>query len=84
MDEAKDGFVLDLLGVTMAWCFADEVTPYTEGVRDGLASIAGDRAHVVVAGGGEHACIVGERRQRLDEHASLSHPSQRSAHHDRR
>lgn len=69
MDEAKDGFVLDC-SVTMAWCFADEVTPYTEGVRDQLANV---RAIVPMLWSLEvaNACIVGERRQRLDEARTL-------------
>ena len=37
--ETKDGFVLDR-SVTMAWCFDDEATPYTDGVRDSLADFA--------------------------------------------
>ena len=32
----QDGFVLDC-SVAMAWCFDDEATPYTDGVRDSLA-----------------------------------------------
>jgi hypothetical protein len=36
--ENKDGFVLDC-SVTMAWCFDDEATSYTDGVRDSLADI---------------------------------------------
>ena len=36
--ETKDGFVLDC-SVTMAWCFDDEATPYTDGVRDSLADM---------------------------------------------
>lgn len=65
MEEAKDGFVLDC-SVTMAWCFDDEATPHTDGIRDSLA----DAAAVVpsiwpleIA----NATIVGERRNRLDE-----------------
>ena len=38
MEETKDGFVLDC-SVTMAWCFDDEATPYTDGVRDCLAGM---------------------------------------------
>ena len=38
MEETKDGFVLDC-SVTMAWCFDDEATPYTNGVRDSLAAM---------------------------------------------
>ncbi len=65
MEETTEGFVLDC-SVTMAWCFADEASPFTDGVRDLLA----DRRAIVpslwsleVA----NAAIVGERRQRLDE-----------------
>ena len=38
MDETKDGFVLDC-SVTMAWCFDDEATDDTNGVRDRLADV---------------------------------------------
>jgi len=63
--ETQDGFVLDC-SLTMAWCFGDEATAYTDGVRD---SLAGLRAVVpalwplAVA----NATLVGERRKRLDE-----------------
>jgi predicted nucleic acid-binding protein len=65
MEEAKDGFVLDC-SVTMAWCFDDEATPYTDGVRDRLADV---RAIVPALWPVEvaNATIVGERRKRLDE-----------------
>ncbi len=65
MEEAKDGFVLDC-SVTMAWCFDDEATPYTDGVRDSLADV---RAVVPSIWPLEvaNASIVGERRKRLDE-----------------
>src|ERR1700722_7294300 len=65
MEEAKDGFVLDC-SVTMAWCFDDEATPYTDGVRDSLADM---RAVVPSIWPLEvaNATIVGERRKRLDE-----------------
>ena len=61
----KDGFVLDC-SVTMAWCFDDEATPYTDGVRDSLAEM---RAVVPALWPLEvaNATIVGERRKRLDE-----------------
>ena len=36
--QTQEGFVLDC-SVTMAWCFDDEATPYTDGVRDSLADI---------------------------------------------
>jgi predicted nucleic acid-binding protein len=63
--ETKDGFVLDC-SVTMAWCFDDEATPYTDGVRDSLADM---RAVVPSLWPLEvaNATIVGERRKRLDE-----------------
>ena len=63
--EFKDGFVLDC-SVTMAWCFDDEATPYSDGVRD---SLAGMRAVVPSIWPLEaaNATIVGERRKRLDE-----------------
>ena len=65
MEETKDGFVLDC-SVTMAWCFDDEATPYTDGVRDSLAdgrAIVPTLWPIEVA----NATIVGERRKRLDE-----------------
>jgi len=63
--ENKDGFVLDC-SVTMAWCFDDEATPYTDGVRDSLADM---RAVVPSIWPLEaaNATIMGERRKRLDE-----------------
>jgi predicted nucleic acid-binding protein len=65
MEETKDGLVLDC-SVTMAWCFADEATLYTDGVRDSLANV---RAVVPSLWPLEvaNATIVGERRKRLDE-----------------
>ncbi len=65
MEETKDGFVLDC-SVTMAWCFDDEATPYTNGVRDSLAAM---RAVVPSLWPLEvaNATIVGERRKRLDQ-----------------
>lgn len=65
MEETKDGFVLDC-SVTMAWCFDDEGTPYTSGVRDSLADV---QAVVPTLWALEVAntAIVGERRKRLDE-----------------
>jgi predicted nucleic acid-binding protein len=61
----QDGFVLDC-SVTMAWCFDDEATPYTDGVRDSLADV---RAVVpsIWALEAANATIVGERRGRLDQ-----------------
>jgi predicted nucleic acid-binding protein len=65
MEETKEGFVLDC-SVTMAWCFDDEATAYTDGVRDSLADM---RAAVPSLWPLEvaNATIVGERRKRLDE-----------------
>jgi predicted nucleic acid-binding protein len=65
MEETRDGFVLDC-SVTMAWCFDDESTTYTNGVRDSLANV---RAAVPSIWPLEvaNATIVGERRKRLDE-----------------
>lgn len=69
MEEAKDGFVLDC-SVTMAWCFDDEATPYTEGIRDRLAEL---RANVPSLWPLEvtNVLLVGERRKRLDEARTL-------------
>jgi predicted nucleic acid-binding protein len=69
MDEPKDGFVLDC-SLTMAWCFDDQATPYTDGVRDQLADV---RAIVPMLWPLEvaNATIVGERRKRLDEARTL-------------
>jgi predicted nucleic acid-binding protein len=65
MEETKDGFVLDC-SVTMAWCFDDEATPYTDSVRDCLVDM---RAVVPSIWSLEaaNATIMGERRKRLDE-----------------
>ena len=65
MEETKDGFVLDC-SLTMAWCFDDEATPYSDSVRDKLADV---RAVVPTLWPIEvaNATIVGERRKRLDE-----------------
>jgi predicted nucleic acid-binding protein len=65
MNDTKDGFAVDC-SVTMAWCFDDEATPYTSGVRDSLADVRAFvpslwRLEVV------NATIVAERRKRLDE-----------------
>jgi predicted nucleic acid-binding protein len=61
----QDGFVLDC-SVAMAWCFDDEATPYTDGVRDSLVDM---RAVVpsIWALETADAAIMGERRGRLDE-----------------
>ena len=63
--QTQEAFVLDC-SVTMAWCFDDEATPYTDGVRDSLAE---KRAVVPSIWPLEaaNATIVGERRKRLDE-----------------
>jgi predicted nucleic acid-binding protein len=61
----QEDFVLDC-SVTMAWCFDDEATPYTDGVRDSLA----DKRAVVPSIWpleAANATIMGERRKRLDE-----------------
>jgi predicted nucleic acid-binding protein len=56
-------FVLDC-SVTMAWCFDDEGTPYTEGIRDRLLD---SRAVVPALWPLEvtNVLLVGERRKRL-------------------
>src|SRR5881628_1250411 len=61
----QEGFVLDC-SVTMAWCFDDEATSYTDGVRDSLADL---RAVVPSIWPLEaaNATLVGERRKRPDE-----------------
>jgi len=63
--QTQEAFVLDC-AVTMAWCFDDEATPYTDGVRDSLAE---KRAVVPSLWPLEaaNATIMGERRKRLDE-----------------
>jgi predicted nucleic acid-binding protein len=65
MEEAKDGFVLDC-SVTMAWCFDDVATPYTDSMQDKLGEV---RAIVPTIWPLEvaNAALVGERRKRLDE-----------------
>ncbi|MEO6811114.1 MAG: type II toxin-antitoxin system VapC family toxin, partial [Isosphaeraceae bacterium] len=65
MEDTKDGFVLDC-SVTMAWCFDDEATAYTNSVRDQLTD---GRAVVPSLWPLEvvNATLVGERRKRLDE-----------------
>lgn len=65
MEETKDGFVLDC-SVTMAWCFDDESTPYTDSLQDQLGTL---RAIVPTIWPLEvaNAALVGERRKRLDE-----------------
>ncbi len=65
MEGTRDGFVLDA-SVTMAWCFDDEATPYTDGVQE---QFSGVRAVVPTIWPLEvaNAALVGERRNRLDE-----------------
>jgi predicted nucleic acid-binding protein len=65
MEGPDDGFVLDG-SVTMAWCFDDEATPYTDGVRDRLA-IARAVVPTIWPLEVANAALVGERRRRLDE-----------------
>ncbi len=69
MAEPKDGFILDC-SVTMAWCFDDEASTYTDRVRERLAD---ERAVVPAIWPLEvaNAAIVGERRKRLDEARSV-------------
>jgi predicted nucleic acid-binding protein len=65
MEETREDFVLDC-SVTMAWCFDDEATPYTDGIRERLAetqAIVPTLWALEVA----NATLVGERRKRLDE-----------------
>ena len=65
MEQTKDGCVLDCC-VTMARCFDDEATAYTQGVRDQLVEV---RAVVPSRWslGVVNATLVGERRKRLDQ-----------------
>ncbi len=65
MEERITGFVLDC-SVTMAWCYDDEATAYTNGVRDSLievGAIVPALWRLEVA----NATLIGERRKRLDE-----------------
>lgn len=57
-------FVLDA-SVTIAWCFEDETTPYTEAV---LGLLANDTAHVPAIWPLEvaNALLSAERRERLE------------------
>ena len=58
-------FVLDA-SVTMAWCFEDEKTPYSEGVLDTLEktqAVVPTLWQLEVA----NVLLVGERRQRLTQ-----------------
>jgi predicted nucleic acid-binding protein len=61
----KDGFVLDC-SVTMAWCFDDEATPYTDGVRDSLVDMQAVVPSIWPLEAA-NATLTGERRKRLDE-----------------
>jgi predicted nucleic acid-binding protein len=63
--EPKDGFVLDW-SVTLAWCFADEATAFTDGVRDSLANMRAVVPSIWLLEAA-NATTVGERRGRLDE-----------------
>ena len=65
MPPAPDAFVLDT-SVTMAWCFEDEVTPYTEAVLDRLettTALVPPVWQLEVA----NVLLVGERRKRLTQ-----------------
>ena len=58
-------FVLDC-SVTMAWCFGDEATPYTNGVRDALVdarAVVPSLWPLEVA----NVLLVAERRDRLEK-----------------
>jgi predicted nucleic acid-binding protein len=60
----QEDFVLDC-SITMAWCFDDEATPYTDSIRDSLA----DKRAIVPSIWpleAANATIMGERRKRLD------------------
>jgi predicted nucleic acid-binding protein len=61
----RGGFVLDG-SVTMAWCFDDKATPYTDGVRDSLADMQAVVPSIWPLEAA-NATLVGERRGRLDE-----------------
>ncbi len=60
-----DEFVLDC-SVSMAWCFDDEASPYTDGVRDCLANHQAQVPSIWPLEAA-NAAIMGERRKRLDE-----------------
>ena len=65
-------FILDA-SVTMAWCFEDEKTPYSEGVLDTLGktqAVVPTLWQLEVA----NVLLVGERRQRLTQ-AQTTRPS---------
>ena len=65
MSPAPDAFVLDT-SVTIAWCFEDEVTPYTEAVLDRLettTALVPPVWQLEVA----NVLLVGERRKRLTQ-----------------
>jgi predicted nucleic acid-binding protein len=61
----QEDFVLDCW-VTMAWCFDDEATPYTDGVRDCLAEKRAVMPSIWPLEAA-NATLMGERRKRLDE-----------------
>lgn len=65
MTKIMDGFVLDC-SVTMAWCFEDESTPYTDHVQNLLSHT---RAVVPSIWPLEvtNVLLVSERKKRLDE-----------------
>lgn len=56
-------FVLDA-SVTMAWCFSDEVSAYTEGILERLRE-TGARVPAIWPLEVVNVLLVGERRQRL-------------------
>ena len=65
MSPAPNAFVLDT-SVTMAWCFENEVTPYTEAVLDRLettTALVPPVWQLEVA----NVLLVGERRKRLTQ-----------------
>lgn len=61
----QDVFVLDC-SVAMAWCFDDEATPCTDGVRDSLVDKR-TLVPLIWPLEGVNATIMGERRKRRDE-----------------
>lgn len=66
-------FVLDC-SVTMAWCFDDEATPYTNGVRDALIdarAIVPSLWPLEVA----NVLLVAERRNRLEKADTMRFPT---------
>ena len=61
---ATKRFVLDA-SVTLAWCFADEATTYTEAVLDLLANGAEAVAPAIWPFEVANAVLTGERRKRI-------------------